>query len=247
MRAWTVVKTAGLAAALIFASAVSASAEPGAVIESSTANYPVGASIADGETVTLANGETVALLTMSSRFVELAGPFEGPIPAAGNSGDSDLVASLQRAVFQTDEGSPEIGGVRPLQILTPDMVVPSTVADAENGGNTCVNSGALFGLHRSIPEGAEGDWTYGDLTSVSSGQTVQVRWQSLEYNVAWPEDLPYADGDQFTIQMADQGTPVAFQVHVLPESDNPGERITWMAQQGCTTQIQGVAAQLGTS
>ncbi len=247
MRAWTAVKTAGLAAALVLGSLGAASAEPGAVIESSAATYPVGTSIADGETISLGDGENLSLLTMSSRFVELAGPFEGPIPAAGNSGNSNLVASLQRAVFQTDDGSPEIGGVRPLQILTPDMVVPSTVADAENGGNTCVNEGALFGLHRSIPADSEGDWTYGDLTSVDSGQSVQVRWASLEYNVAWPDELPYSDGEEFTIQMAGQATPVNFQVHVLPESETPGERITWMAQHGCTAQIRGVAAQLQSS
>lgn len=247
MRAWTAVRTAGLAAALILGSAVSASAEPSAVIESTASGYPVGTSLADGATVNLSEGETISVLTMSSRFVELAGPFDGPVPAAADVGNSSLAASLQRAVFQTDEGSPEIGGVRPLQILTPDMVVPSTVADAENGGNTCVNEGALFGLHRSIPEDSDGDWTYGTLTSVSTGETAEVRWNSLEYNVAWPDELPYSDGEEFTIQMADQPTPVSFQVHVLPESDNPGERITWMAQHGCTTQIQGVAAQLQSS
>jgi hypothetical protein len=123
------------------------------------------------------------------------------------------------------------------------MIVPGTVVDTAVGGDTCLREGADFGLYREASMDGLGDWTVGELSS-SSGETVQVRWASLEYSVPWPEEVSYADGDEFTIFMANTPLPVSFTVHVLPETNDAGQLINWMAERGCTAQIQSVATQL---
>lgn len=236
---------AGVGAALTIGVASSALAEQGTVISSTSDAYPVGTSLADGATISLGDGSGISVLTISSRMVELAGPFEGPIPS-GDRVSGSFAENLASAVFQTDEGSPEIGGVRGIQDLKPNMIVPGTVVDTAVGGDTCLREGADFGLYREASMDGLGDWTVGELTS-ESGETVQVRWASLEYSTVWPESLAYADGEEFSIFMANTPLPVSFTVHVLPETDDAGQLINWMAEQGCAAQIQSVAAQLQAS
>lgn len=243
MRAWNAILAAGVGAALTIGAAGSAFAEQGTVISSTSDTYPVGTSLADGATITLGAGTAIQILTISSRMVDLAGPFEGPIPS-GDRVSGSFAENLASAVFQTDEGSPEIGGVRGIQDLKPNMIVPGTVVDTAAGGDTCLREGADFGLYREASTDGLGDWTVGELTQVSTGETVQVRWASLEYSVAWPEAMSYEDGQEFSIFMANTPLPVSFTVHVLPETDNAGELINWMAVRGCASQIQSVAAQL---
>jgi len=232
---------------MVMMSAGSAFAEQGTVIGSSSPAYPVGTSLADGMELSLEDGMNISILTISARMVELSGPYAGPVPAQGNSADNDLLDNLGDAVFQTDEGSPELGGVRPLVIMAPEPLVPDAVVDVDHGGAACVTEGSGFGLHRGIPEGDGGDWTYGDLSSDRTGQTAQVRWDSLEYNVGWPVDMAVEDGDSFTLQMAGADAPVNFSVHTLPQTDSVAERINWMAERGCVNQIQGLVTEMQAS
>ncbi|MBN4046434.1 hypothetical protein JYU02_00360 [bacterium AH-315-P15] len=240
-RIWTAFLAAGFSVALVFGAAGPALAERGTVIASTSDNYPVGTALSDGANLSLAEGASVSVLTISSRVIEVAGPFEGLVPS-GNAASSSFAETLTAAVFQTDEGSPELGGVRGIKDLKPSMILPGTVVNTGIGGPTCVREGAIFGLNRTIPEGQIGDWTYGELNS--SAAYAQVRWSSLEYNVLWPEELAYGDGDQFTIHMAGAPAPVSFAIHVLPATDSPGELLNWMAERGCVAQIQSVVAEM---
>ena len=237
---------AGVGFALTMGVATTAFAEQGTVISSTSDAYPVGTSLADGATLSLGEGTSIQVLTISSRMVEVAGPYEGQIPG-GERVSGSFAENLASAVFQTDEGSPEIGGVRGIQDLKPNMIVPGTVVDTAVGGDTCMREGAEFGLYREASTDGLGDWTVGELSSTTSGDTAQVRWASLEYSVAWPENIAYGDGDQFSIFMANTPAPVNFTVHVLPETDDAGQLINWMAERGCASQIESVAQQLQAS
>jgi len=243
MRAWNAILAAGVGVALSISAASSAWAEQGTVISSTSDAYPVGTSLADGDSISLAEGASISVLTLSSRMVELAGPHDGPIPG-GDRVSGSFAENLASAVFQTDEGSPEIGGVRGIQDLKPNMIVPGTVVDTAAGGDTCLREDAEFGLFRQASMDGLGDWTVGELTSGASGETVQLRWASLEYSVAWPEELSFNDGDQFSVFMANTPTPVDFTVHILPDTGDAGQLINWMAERGCAAQIATVAAQL---
>lgn len=245
MRAWNAVLAAGVGVALTMGVATSALAEQGTIISSTSDAYPVGTSLADGATLSLGDGASVQVLTISSRMVEIAGPYDGPIPS-GERVSGSFAENLASAVFETDEGSPEIGGVRNVGDLKPNMILPGTVVDTAAGGDTCLRPGADFGLYREASEAGLGDWTVGELTA-PGGDTVQVRWNSLEYSVDWPEDIAYENGDQFFIFMANTPSPVGFTVHVLPETNDAGEMINWMAERGCTAQIQSLADQLQAS
>ncbi len=246
MRAWNAILAAGVGVALAIGAAGPAFAEQGTVISSTSDAYPVGTSLADGATISLADGAALSILTISSRMVELSGPHEGPIPS-GDRVSGSFAETLASAVFETDEGSPEIGGVRGIQDLKPNMILPGTVVDTAVGGDTCLRQGGEFGLYREASTDGLGDWTVGDLTSAETGETVQVLWGSLQYSVAWPEDLTYSDGAYFEIFMANTPLPVSFTVHVLPETDDAGQLINWMAERGCTAQVQSVAEQLQAS
>ncbi len=246
MRALTTFLAVGLGLALMFGAASQALAEQGTVIASTSDDYPVGTSLGDGFELSLGANTSISVLTISSRVVEISGPFEGPVPT-GSAVSGSFAETLTAAVFQTDEGSPELGGVRGINDLRPNMIMPGAVVDTVAGGATCVREGAVFGLHRDIPENEKGDWTFGKLTSGAGGDDVQVLWSSLEYNVLWPEDLPYGDGDQFTISMHGSPTPVSFVVHVLPATDSAGELMNWMAERGCAAQIQSVVAEMQSS
>ncbi len=234
---------AGVGILMVAITAGPALAEQGTVIVSSAPSYPVGTSLADGETLSLSDGSAISILTISARMIELSGPFEGLIPAQGDGSESDLLGNLSDAVFQSDEGSPELGGVRPLVINAPEIVIPKAVVDADHGGGACVSEGNPIGLHRNIPADTSGDWTYGDLRSERTGETAQVRWESLQYTVDWPSEMTFEDGEQFTLQMADSTEPVRFGVYMMPETEDFAERINWMAQRGCSTQIEGMVAQ----
>lgn len=248
MRGFKALQAAGFGALMVVVTGSSALAEQGTVIGSSASAYPVGTSLADGQTLNLVEGAAISILTISARMVELSGPFEGAIPSQSDGADNDLLTNLGDAVFQTDEGSPELGGVRPLVIRAPEIQMPGAVVDASVGGAACVMDGGQVGLHRNIPNGSSGDWTYGDLQSARTGETAQVRWSSLEYNVAWPEDMSLEDGDQFTLQMAGETSPVTFSVYMSPVgTDTVAQRINWMAERGCVSQIEGAVAQMQAS
>ncbi len=246
MRVWTVILAAGASLALTLGAIGPAAAEQATVIASTSDAYPVGTSLGDGANLTLSDGTSVSVLTISSRVIEIAGPFDGPVPGA-NAAATSFAEGLTAAVFQTDEGSPELGGVRGIKDLKPSMILPGTVVDTELGGATCVRAGSVFGLHRSIPPGQLGDWTYGELTGPAASEAMQVRWSSLEYNILWPAELGYNDGDNFTIAMAGAPTPVSFEIHVLPATDSPGELLNWMAERGCVAQIQSVVLEMQSS
>jgi len=242
MRAWNAILSAGVGVALAIGAAVPALAEQGTVITSTSDAYPVGTSLADGATIALDDGSSLSVLTISSRMVEIAGPHNGPIPS-GERLSGSFADNLASAVFQTDEGSPEIGGVRNVGDLKPNMILPGTVVDTAAGGDTCLREGGDFGLYR---DASALGWTVGELTS-STGETVQVRWQSLEYSVAWPSEISYGDSAEYSIFMANTPSPVNFTVHVLPETSDAGQLINWMAERGCTAQVQSVAAHLQAS
>jgi hypothetical protein len=245
MRAWNAILATGVGVALTMGVATTALAEQGTIISSTSDAYPVGTSLADGAVITLDAGASMRVLTISSRMVDIAGPHNGPVPG-GEQVSGSFAQNLASAVFETDEGSPAIGGVRNVGDLRPNMIVPGTVVDTAVGGNTCLREGAEFGLYRQASEDGLGDWTVGELRT-PGGETVQLRWASLEYSVEWPEDVAYENGDEFSIFMANTPNPVSFTVHVLPETSDAGAFINMMAERGCTAQIQSVASQLSAS
>jgi len=246
MRAWNAILAAGVGAALAIGAANPAFAEQGTVITSTADAYPVGASLADGETISFGEGASISVLTISSRMVDIVGPHDGPIPS-GDRVSGSFAEGLAAAVFETDEGSPEIGGVRHVGDLKPSMVLYGTAVNTDGGGNTCLRPGTNLGLYREASTDGRGDWTAGQLTSNDTGETSQILWRSLEYSVVWPEDIEFLDGAEYSIFMANTPEPVSFKVHMLPETSDAGQLINLMAERGCTAQVQSVAERLPAS
>ncbi len=203
-------------AALLLAGAASAAANVLVVRSSgpSAKSYPPGRSLPDNARISLRAGDTIVLLGAGGTRT-----FRGP----GNFNPSQQVRAATRTVQAPDGRRARIGAVRNAGIVPAS---PTTIwhVDVTQSGTMCLADTANVMLWR--PEASAA-------TSVTiagpGGASRTADWPAGSATLAWPADLPIADGAAYQLRQTGVAVPV---------------QVTFRSLEAVPTDIQGVAEAL---
>ena len=191
---------------LLAATAVSAAANVLVVRSSgpSAKSYPPGRSLPDNARLVLRNGDTVVVLDARGTRT-----FRGPgnfTPASAVTASNQTTDPQGRRV--------RIGAVRSAGM----MPAPTTIwdVDVSQSGTMCLANPAEVMLWRP-------DTSQASTLAISGpgGASRQLSWPAGAATLAWPSDLPIADGGEYQLRTAGVAVPstVTFQTLSAPPAD----------------------------
>ena len=203
-------------AVLLIAGAASAAANVLVVRSSgpSAKSYPPGRSLPDNARISLRPGDTIVLLDARGTRT-----FRGP----GNFTPSQAVRAATRTVQAPDGRRARIGAVRNAGIVPTS---PTTIwhVDVTQSGTICLADRSNVMLWR--PEASAAT----TLTiSGPDGASRSVDWPAGSATLAWPADLPIAEGAGYPLRQAGVAVPT---------------QVTFRALESVPADIQGVAEAL---
>ena len=190
-----------LVAAVLLAGASAAMADILVVRSSgpSAKGYPPGRRLPESARLVLKAGDQLIVLDgRGTRIIRGPGAFTAGAPAVGR------VASAAPAV----DRRARIGAVRGLE--TGELRPPSIWhVDVSRSSNVCVADPARVTLWRADPDKAA------TLTIAGrGGRTRQLGWQPGSTTVAWPSDLPVAEGAEY--RLTGSGEPTTIRFRTIP-------------------------------
>jgi hypothetical protein len=164
----------------------------------SAKGYPPGRRLPESARLVLKAGDQLIVLDgRGTRIIRGPGSFTAGAPAAGR------VASAAPTV----DRRARIGAVRGLD--TGELRPPSIWhVDVSRSSNVCVADPARVTLWRADPA------TPATLTIAGQGGTRQLGWQPGSTTLAWPSDLPVAEGAQYRLSAA--GEPATIRFRTIP-------------------------------
>lgn len=184
----------------------------------------------DGEVpIELAAGASLTLVTLSGRTVNLSGPFSGPpAPAASGKADARLLDAVGKLV-QSEQRGASAGGFR----AGPGGDNPDDWRwiDPARSGDHCLPKGTPAVLWRS----KTGEEVYLDVRGPSGNE--EIWWEEDEATTAWPEEVPLADGQSYSLRL--EGAPSVRRItfHQLPAGDaDLPTRLDQLIAAGCQRQ-----------
>jgi hypothetical protein len=192
-----------LIAALLLAGTSAAMADILVVRSSgpSAKSYPPGRRLPESARLVLKAGDQLIVLDgRGTRNIRGPGAFTAGAPAIGRIA-SAAPAADRRA---------RIGAVRGLE--TGELRPPSIWhVDVSRSSNVCVADPAKVTLWRADPGQALALNIGGP-----GGRTKRVGWQPGSSTLAWPSDLPIADGAEYRLSWSGGATPTAIRFRTMP-------------------------------
>ena len=192
-----------LIAALLLAGATAAMADILVVRSTgpSAKSYPPGRRLPESARIVLRPGDQLTVLDgRGTRLIRGPGAFTAGAPAVGRIA-SAAPASDRRA---------RIGAVRGLD--TGELRPPSIWhVDVARSSNVCVADPAKVTLRRADPAGAA-------TLSISGegGRSRRLDWQPGSTTLAWPSDLPVAEGAEYRLAGAGGAAPTMIRFRTMP-------------------------------
>ncbi len=166
----------------------------------SAKSYPPGRRLPDTARITLkASDQLVVLDGRGTRILRGPGTFAAGAGAAGST--ASLAPSLQRRARIGAVRGPGEGVPRPPSIWHVDVTRSS---------NVCVADPAKVTLWRADPVKAE-------TLSIAGpgGRARQVEWQPGSSTLAWPSDLPVAEGAEYRLSAAGMTAPTTLRFRTM--------------------------------
>jgi hypothetical protein len=167
----------------------------------SARSYPPGRRLPETARLILRAGDQLIVLDgRGTRFIRGPGSFTAGAPAVGR------IASAAPAV----DRRARIGAVRGLD--TGPLRPPSIWhVDVSRSSNVCVADPAKVTLWRADPAKAA------TLTiAARGGRTKRLGWQPGSSTLAWPSDLPVADGAEYRLSGAGSAAPATIRFRTMP-------------------------------
>ncbi len=211
------------------------------VVRAENSDLAPGAVLKDGQSVTLASGAKITLVGETGKTFNLAGPFDGTLPAGQPAEDRGVVASLSRLMTMESRNRSLVGAYKGGGRGDPWSIQPGAAE------TFCVKGGHVQ-LHRDTPGGTEEAqlWSVGsDAPSAGGGMmaigtetgnvTGRVRWENGQSEAAWPREVAMSDGGRY--RMSWRGRTLDFMVAVAPrEHGSAALAAAWMTEKGCVDQ-----------
>lgn len=166
----------------------------------SAKSFPPGKRLPESARITLkASDQLIVLDGRGTRVIRGPGTFAAGASAAGR------VASAAPAV----QRRARIGAVRGIE--TGELRPPSIWhVDVARSSNVCVADPAKVTLWRADP----GEALMLNV-SAAGGRTKQLRWQPGSSTMAWPSDLPVADGSEYRLSWSGGATPTTLRFRTM--------------------------------
>ncbi|HYJ82947.1 MAG TPA: hypothetical protein VEW26_08925 [Allosphingosinicella sp.] len=167
----------------------------------SARSFPPGKRLPESARITLkANDQLTVLDGRGTRVIRGPGTFAAGAPAAGRVASAGPVVQ-RRARIGAVRGI-ETGELRPPSIWHVDVARSSNICVADPSKVTLWRADAGEALTLNI--GGPG------------GQTRQLSWQPGSSTLAWPSDLPVADGSEYRLSWSGGSTPTALRFRTIP-------------------------------
>lgn len=226
-------------AALAMSSAAMADAIVVRTSGPSAATYPVGHRLPSTARVVLRAGDRVVLVGDGGTRT-LSGPGNFPVRATTRPGQGRS-STLGRYLSSTDGSISRTGAVRGADgPLTPPNI---WLVDVARGGTWCTSNAANLQLWRA-DTAAAGDYVIENVADPAQRATIGfIVDQAFR---SWPtETMPIAAGATYRISGPGLATPTLISVStVAVPSEDAGVVATSLAEQGCTTQLSLLGAQI---
>lgn len=216
---------------------LSASAEV-LVIGSNVSGFKVGSLLSDLQVVTVGKGQTLRLMLPSGRTKVIKGPAKAEVAElTKNQTRNEKIWNMVLASLKAKGGSSSsrIGAVRGMVAAPKPNATPAAFSLKQvplgGGGTVCIAKGDGVSVSR-LGDGLEaGDVT---LFNAKAGTKGKVTFAAGESEVAWPANLPLADGHYAIIAA---GQPMQqVQVRVLEAEPAEDALLSVLAERGCTKQ-----------
>ncbi len=232
---------------LMYFAMASAMAASMIILESNTERFVVG-DVLDSETaIRLDDGDELLLATESGAF-RVVGPIpsdgEGedapiePIGAYVGAGDSDASAGdvLTALVAAGEEDDATVGAVRGgggASGLGCPRSPPSAWSLRVMRGEQCIADESAVSLWR---EDATQD-TAVQIQRVTTEEEATVTWPSDDNDVEWPDSVPIADGEIYSLRFADDASGQTLIIRKMPAGlKSDMQAIAWLSTHGCRCQ-----------
>lgn len=232
--------------------AVSVSATELVVIESTSPDYEPGTTITDADTIVLAEGTSIVLISEDGIVIKLPGPFDGPLTPMNEEGGYDALRALGVLVGQAEIDARSIGGVR-FGGGEYDDIDPSRDAEDSRENPWLVHTG--IGGNQCLPQ-SRGQATYWredatraerlNVRNLASDESAAVAWGAGEHKLAWPGDIEMSLDEIYVLRKGDELRSVALVIRSVPDAvvDSEYATVAWLAARGCTSQARLALASL---
>ncbi len=230
--------SASFAALMAMAPLSAAQADQMVVLASSSPAISEGGMVESDQTLTLAAGENVTLLSMGGQTVKLSGPFNG-VPTAQKAsagGNSKAMAAISAMFKSQKKSTASLGAVRAANVEAAEAKVPDPwLVSVENSGNRCLRSGKPVLWRASAGQS--------DFKLQSAGalkKKIEGPWPAGKSRITMPDNF-FVDGKTYEAIL--DGRTVEITTHMLPATlnyANPAEVASEMAQRNCVNQAMAL-------
>jgi len=214
------------------------------VIESTSADYPVG-EILDADTnIVLGEDVEIMLIAEDGMIISLAGPYTGPADNEGTPGVRGALDALGRLVGYAETEAGDIGGVR--GAATGEEFLAQEVDDHRTSpwllhtaitGPQCVRAGVEEPRYWREQNDADDRL---EIKRVTSGETVIVAWKAGDNTAPWPGTLPLLADEMYLLRFGDQLRSTNLLVREVPATVSDGgiATVAFLAAKGCLSQAR---------
>ncbi len=250
-RCLTAVLIGVLALTMVLASPVLAQSGPTdrtlVVVRVKGAGFRVGDILRAGQSLSLARGEELDLLSSRGRRMTYKGPYSGPVDSRGQPEDRTRLQLIRDAIFGLDEGTQVLGGTR----RAPRPRLPDTAGETPDAAPT---PSGPEGPSILIDLSAEDTWCAVDdlpvwlirpnfgraratLTIADGTQSAPLTWSFFSDAARWPDAVSQKDGERYTVAF-ESGESVSFSLRKVTSTEEPAQDLVRLAENGCRTQVE---------
>lgn len=218
--------------------ALPASAADLVVVASSAPGLAPGTVVKSDAALKIPGGASVTLISGTGRTVTLKGPHAGPPVTGGDgAGSPDLIASLSGLLAGSGKETAALGTMRAL--APPAPPTDPWVIDVGESGDHCVAAAGAATLWRGQSARAR----LFSIVDLKDNRRHDADWPAGAATLAWPSQLPVADGGRYLVRMKGSANAARLTVHRVP-ADLPTDahRAAWMADKGCRPQARRLLA-----
>jgi hypothetical protein len=214
----------------------------------SAAAYPQGAVLASGRIITLKAGDQLEVVDAVGSHV-LSGPLSLPAGQIAKGSQTGLQDILRRA----NASRPGIAAVRGFSLDEGKAATPSEVpplwrldipswqqGDPNEARSFCVPRGQTPTLSRGMAGPESRLVVFQDATHASR----VITWPAGARTLNWPANMPYADGELFSLDLDDAGSVMVRWRTIPAATESLTSLASAMLDNGCYDQLDALQSQI---
>ncbi len=203
------------------------------IISSTTDKLNRGTVIGESQSILLKADQTLKLLSLSGKVIELVGPYHGPIESDGGVSDDGLLESLSKVVKSASSTDLTLAVFRNKSLAEEPIRGDIWGVEIGKSGNFCVPSESPVILW--WPDPVQGVAV--TITDVTNSKSFVLQWSSRRKESFWPKTAAVLEASPYTSKIELSNKSREFTLSRIPgDLRNDIERIVWMAKQHCETQ-----------